>query len=218
VIKGVLNVISRLAQTFAIYFSSKNAYGLEKIRIYKYGFELLISTVINLLGILFISVLMDAFLGAVFFCAAFVPLRLSAGGYHAKRHWTCISGFMAVFLVFAAFSTYTSTGKTLIYQLTAITTSLILVLLLSPVQAVNKPLKDEQRKRQRKRSIIIACVNLAIVVLIFIFDAVGKSLSLLSFYCSGAFAASLSLLVAALVYKNDLKRNTHEINQSKPQY
>lgn len=194
-------MISKFALVMAGHFADRNIYKQEEISIYKYGFELLLSTIINLAGILLISALMNMVVGAVFFCAAFIPLRLSAGGYHAKHHWSCIVGFNVIFLAFAALHHYMSTSHILPYLLVSVLISSLLIWSFAPVEAVNKPLKDEQRKRQRQRSLIIACVNLAITLLFFAFQSINKFLPLFAFYNSGALAASLSLLAAEILHK-----------------
>ena len=196
-------MISKFALVLAGHFADRDIYKREEISIYKYGFELLLSTILNMAGILLISVFMDTVVGAVFFCAAFIPLRLSAGGYHAKHHWSCIVGFNIIFLAFAALHHYMSAGHILPYLLVSVLISSLLIWSLAPVEAVNKPLKDEQRKRQRQRSIIIACVNLAITLLFFTGQSINKFLPLFAFYNSGALAASLSLLAAEILNKQN---------------
>ena len=194
-------IISSASQIIARYFASINVYGTDQISVYKYGFELLISTAVNLLGILIISVFMSSVFGAVLFCVAFIPLRFSAGGYHAQRHLTCILGFMAVFSTFATVNHYTDIFNYFLYSLVTITLSSVLVWFLSPVNAENKPLKDNQKIHQRKRSIIITCINMAILWCFCISETLRKYMMLFSFYSSGVFAASMSLAVATLQKK-----------------
>lgn len=49
----------------------------------RYGLEIFISSLLELTSILFISIFMDNFLETLLFFAAFIPLRVYAGGYHA---------------------------------------------------------------------------------------------------------------------------------------
>lgn len=195
-------MISKFSIILAKHFAEMNIYKHEEISIYKYGFELLVSTAINLFGILLISLIMRTVVGAVFFCMAFIPLRLAAGGYHAKHHWSCILEFNVIFLAFAVLLRYINNEYLLPYSLVTVTISSLLIWSLSPVEAVNKPLKNEQKERQRKRSIIIACANLAATLLFYIVEAIRDYSPFLVFYNSGAFAASLSLVAAKIVNRN----------------
>lgn len=196
-------MITKLSLTLAGYFAKKSVYDAEEINVYSYGFELLLSTVFNMVGIIVIALLMNELIGAILFCVAFVPLRLSAGGYHAKHHWSCILGFNMIFLAFAIINHYLNIEYMLPYSLVSAMISAILVWSLSPIEAVNKPLKPEQRKQQRNRSIILICVVLAVTLLFYAVDFDEKYFPLLSFFNSGALAASLSLVVATIVNKNN---------------
>ena len=194
-------MISRLALIWASFFAARNIYPHEKIDIYKYGFELLISTALNFLSILIISTLMGVISGAVLFCAAFIPLRLAAGGYHAKHHWSCVLGFNIVFLIFAHLNRLMIVEFTYLYIIASAIISTLFIWSLAPVAAVNKPLKVNQRERLRKRSIVIACVNLAVAELFCLVGALRNYSAFFAFYNSGALAASLSLIAAELVTK-----------------
>jgi len=194
-------MISKYALFLANHFADMDVYGKERINVYKYGFELLISTVFNMMGMLLTSIIMGVISRAVLFCVAFVPLRLAAGGYHAKHHWSCIIGFNAVFLGFAVLHRYISIKYALPYSLAAASISAILIWFLAPVEAVNKPLRLEQKKRQKNRSLLIAGVNMAVTLSFFAVERTNNFLPLLAFYNSGSFAASVSLAVAIAVRK-----------------
>ncbi|MDR3270622.1 MAG: accessory gene regulator B family protein [Peptococcaceae bacterium] len=194
-------MISKLAFVLAEHFSERNMYQREEISIYTYGFELLISTVVNLLGILCIALFMGVVVEAVCFCLAFIPLRVTAGGYHAKRHWSCITGFNAIFLVFALLQGYMHPEFVLPYSLAAIAVSSLLIWALSPVAAANKPLSKAKQERQREKSLILACINMAVTLSFFAVPAIRDYSSLLAWYNSGALAASASLAAAVAVSK-----------------
>lgn len=200
-------MISKYALLLANHFAKKDMYSKEKINVYRYGFELLISTVLNISGILLISIILGVIEGAMLFCLAFIPLRLVAGGYHAKHHWSCIFGFNVIFFGFIMLHHYMNIEYALPYSLAAIAVSALLVWSLAPVEAVNKPLKDVQRDKQRKKSVIISSLNLALVLLFFVVPSISKYAPALSIYSSGTLAASLLLTVAQLVNRN-VRTNT----------
>ncbi|MDD3393236.1 MAG: accessory gene regulator B family protein [Anaerotignum sp.] len=199
-------MISKYALVLANHFAEKDMYSKEKINVYKYGFELLISTVLNISGILLISIVLGVIEGAVLFCMAFIPLRLAAGGYHAKHHWSCILGFNVIFFGIIMLHRYMNIKYALPYSLAAIAVSALLVWSLAPVEAFNKPLKDVQRERQRKKSVLISSINLALVLLFFVVPSIAKYAPFLAIYSSGTLAASLLLVVAQLV---DRQERTH---------
>ena len=59
--------------------------------IYRYGFELLWSTVLCVLSILLLSVMFDYMRCAIIFLLYFLPIRTVAGGYHTSTYGKCFS-------------------------------------------------------------------------------------------------------------------------------
>lgn len=69
----------------------------EKIPIYQYGFELLISSVCSVLFILAIGIVFGHPGHALIYLAGFIPIRVCAGGYHGKTHLECYIVFSIAF-------------------------------------------------------------------------------------------------------------------------
>ena len=59
--------------------------------IYRYGFELLWSTVLCVLSILLLSMVFDYTQCAIVFLLYFLPIRTVAGGYHTSTYGKCFS-------------------------------------------------------------------------------------------------------------------------------
>lgn len=138
-------MIEKLALHSANFFPCKNAYTAEKIPTYRYGFELLISTSINILFISIISLVTHKTIEVLFFCLAFIPLRSAAGGYHAKHHWSCILSFAMVLLECITVLKTISLEKSNVYILCMAILSVIIVWKLAPVEPNNRHLIDSQR-------------------------------------------------------------------------
>lgn len=63
--------------------------GEVKKPVYIYGFELFWSTISSILSILIFSICFGYWKQAVVFLLCFVPIRTTAGGYHAKTYGSC---------------------------------------------------------------------------------------------------------------------------------
>lgn len=76
----------------------------EQTAIYVYGFELLFSTVSCIGVLLLLAAVLNYFILAVTFLAYFVPIRITAGGYHAKSYERCffLTNGVAFFCVMTA--------------------------------------------------------------------------------------------------------------------
>lgn len=57
--------------------------------IYRYGFQLFLSTSASTTAILLLSAFFSLFSHAVIFLLVFMPLRFFSGGYHAKTYGNC---------------------------------------------------------------------------------------------------------------------------------
>lgn len=57
--------------------------------IYVYGFELFLSTLLCIASILCIGALSGHLSSAIIFLLFFIPIRMAAGGYHAKSYQAC---------------------------------------------------------------------------------------------------------------------------------
>lgn len=126
---------------------------------YVYGIQLLLSTVINVVCIAVISWLMGNAFAWIPFMIGFVPLRMTAGGYHAKTPLRCGITFCGTYtLVLVLLHFLPARGQVPVILINSLVT-MTLVFLFSPVPAANKPLTEEEAKRNRKRSLVIAVTS-----------------------------------------------------------
>ena len=77
-----------------------------QISIYEYGFELLFSTVVTLSFILILGVLGNYISQAIVFLLYFIPVRIAAGGYHAKSYGRCFMLTNTVAIICVAVSEF----------------------------------------------------------------------------------------------------------------
>lgn len=93
--------MQRLAQGTAERLVAQGIIREEDVPIYRYGLEAMYSSLLELLSILALAALIGNFWQTVLFFAAFIPLRLYAGGYHASTRLRC---FLTSLVVYAAFT------------------------------------------------------------------------------------------------------------------
>ena len=192
-------MIAKMATKMATYFSNKGIFNQEDIAVYSYGFELLISSILNGLGIILISIFMGITFEAMLFMLAFIPLRLAAGGYHAKHHLTCGIAINITFLFFAVTLSHTRENFMSYYIIFSATISAFIVWLRAPVEAINKPISENKRKRLRERSIVLSTINIIIALLFYFVPLLSARFA--AYYLSGALASSLSMIVASIEKK-----------------
>jgi Membrane protein putatively involved in post-translational modification of the autoinducing quorum-sensing peptide len=194
-------MIAKISKKIAIYFADKQIFKYEDIPTYSYGFELLLSTIINGLCLLILAVIMNIVMETALFVLAFIPLRVTAGGYHAKHHWSCCLAINIIFLFFVLLISCIGDSLLLPYIVISAIFSLIIIWRFSPVEAVNKPVSENKIKLLRKRSIVIAFINIAVAVTCYFIPAMFIKYK--AYYLSGAFAASLSMILAVITIKHN---------------
>lgn len=65
-----------------------------------YGLDIFISSTLEVLSILIISLFINNFIETLLFFIAFIPLRIYAGGYHAKTRLKCFIISIVVYTLF----------------------------------------------------------------------------------------------------------------------
>lgn len=140
--------------------------------IYVYGTQLVISSIINLLICITISLLLGELINGLIFFAIFSSLRRFTGSFHCKTFIMCNVVFSSV--VALALLSNTFLGKVfenyVIVMVTAIF-NLICILLFSPVYNENKKLTYIQKRRFPISSIIVYAIHIAFyLTLLIVFD------------------------------------------------
>lgn len=162
----------RLSECIADFLLSQKVIKKQEKEIYVYGTQLVISSIINLLICITISLLLGELINGLIFFAIFSSLRRFTGGFHCKTFIMCNVVFSSV--VALALLSNTFLGKVfenyVIVMVTAIF-NLICILLFSPVYNENKKLMYIQKRRFLISSIIVYAIHIAFyLTLLIVFD------------------------------------------------
>ena len=171
----------------------------EDTDVYAYGFELMLSTAVNIALVTVISLLFSAPLSWIFFLLSFIPLRVTAGGYHAETHLACCAVFSVSYAVLLLPAVFLPAFLTPALLTGVSAANLAAVLLLAPLPASGKPLDEKTKTVNRKRSVAIAAAALAITAASF-FAGPGL-LRLFIYFALGQAGAAISLVAAKIVHK-----------------
>jgi accessory gene regulator B len=179
--------------------ASRGIISAEDVEVYSYGLELLMSTVLNILLVIVIAFLFSQPLAWFFFLLSFIPLRLTAGGFHAKTHLGCCLVFSVAYALLMLLGVLTAELVTPAMLIGVSAACVLVVLLLSPVQAPNKPLAEQDKRRNRRLSLVIAAVNLLATASSLVIGA-GLIMPFV-FLVLGQTGAAVSLIAAKLVHE-----------------
>lgn len=178
------------------------------VKVHAYGLELLFSTVVGIFILLVISLLCGEPSLWIPFLIGFIPQRLSGGGFHAQTHSRCISIFSIGYLIILQLS------KVITFPIwiMIVFATFILLVCFSPAEAVNKPLREDQRRKNRTRSLLLGLCNMLLCLWIFV--VWGKMNRYLTMYFAGGSMAGLSIL-AAVIKKTFWRSNNEKRTEQK---
>ena len=176
-------MITRLAKKISHYFIEKEVINEQDYEIYVYSFELLISTLVNMVLIIVIALLSKKLTETVFYLLAFLPLRVIAGGYHADTHLRCILILFISYLIFLFALTFISLKLSVIISIASLIISTLIILIFAPVEDQNNPLSKEQKIKLKLKSRVTVFLMVVFTFCILIIDrywALSLSLGCLS--------------------------------------
>lgn len=173
---------------------------------YQYGLELLLSTALNFAIMLALSLVVGHGLLMVPYLAGFIPLRLSAGGYHAKHHFSCILFNTAVYCTALAAAMLIPAPAAIICCAAVCILSLVLNFLFAPVPAKNKPLSASEHRRNRRAAICMSLLLFFLCAVFYCTHLLGQRWCTM-LYCGQAAALLLLLMEKAALIAEHKKQS-----------
>lgn len=168
-----------LSERIVCRLSDRQIISKEDKELYKYGFNIGLTVLINLLS----SVIVGAFFGMIFesiiFLIGYIPLRSYGGGYHARTPLRCYFISIFIMILILVFFSYVSLASLYVMLLLiGMTVCIILV----PVEDENKPLDADEIRIYRKRSYIVLAIEACMCILLsFVHQRIEKIIPLIIF-------------------------------------
>lgn len=131
--------------------------------LYRYGYVVLVEMSINVFLTLMVGILNGKMILVIFFSLMFIPLRLYCGGWHAPKDWLCMLFSMGTLLLVVFFlEQFSFLPGSAVYFIEVI--SLVVILLLAPMDSVAKRLDEKEIKIFRNLSRIILVLEFLILL------------------------------------------------------
>lgn len=159
-------MLFRISQRIVSVWSNEQIIQNGSEEAYVYGVQLLLSTVMNVLCIAVISVFAGKPFAWIPFLTGFIPIRITAGGFHAKTPFRCFSIFCVSYSACILLLNVVNDNLTIPW---IIINSLIVMLVVyrySPLPAANKPLSALEMKQKRMLSFMMVALLLLLKIVI----------------------------------------------------
>lgn len=132
------------------------------IEIYTYGIELMISSLIGTILIIFSGIIFHLLIESLIFTFCLSGIRFFSGGYHAKTYLRCnivyLISYALVMITYMLYFKYLINYNISISLVLIIVSTLILILF-APIENENKKIDDSQKNKFKWISIIILLIE-----------------------------------------------------------
>lgn len=154
----------RLALNLSKSFVTQGLITESDIEIYRYGLEMLISSTFTSLSVIILACFLDSLEYGFLYLLITIPLRVTAGGYHANTFQRCfiISNLLYATLSFILRLLHTNCTNIYLWLFT-LYLSAIYIYLKSPVQNEHQPLDTDTIKRNKKHVTIYLILDCIII-------------------------------------------------------
>lgn len=163
-------MIKRLADTLAKFICAHINMPPKVVDVYRYGFEIAISSILNITLVLCCGIIVGDILAAVVYLFVFFLLRIFTGGYHAANYLRCnIVMVVSFLLTYALYRTLIWLNTDIrIFEAILLANGLPIIIF-APVKNPNKELSPQKSKKFRAISITIyICLSaLALAAILF---------------------------------------------------
>ena len=138
----------------------------EERELYEYGFRQGGMLAFNMITTIVIGMVFGMVVESMIFLLTYIPLRSYSGGYHARTPVRCY--MLSVAVVALALVVIRLQIWTWFAVIAAVSASSVIIFLLSPMEAANKPLDQLERRVYQRHTYMILFV-LAVSTLLFWF-------------------------------------------------
>ena len=165
-------MIAHMSKNISSFFIAQGIISDEDREVYEYSFEILLSTLLSFIALAVISILSNSVIYTVLYLIGFIPLRMIAGGYHAKTHLRCFILLMLTYSLFLVIISQMPINYSVFVIVPCVIFSIISVLLFAPSVDKNRPISsgDIHKLKKRSRYIIIGYTILIAMLIVFPVD------------------------------------------------
>lgn len=150
----------------------------DEISVYQYGYTLIFERVVNIAIVILICLMTNRWLEIWGFLIVTIPLRSYAGGWHANKFWQCAIISNSIVILMLLIINKISIESVIVYIGVELIV-LIAILLIVPIQNINKPLTPKEKKIYRRKTICIWIIECCLMLIFVIYKQYTYSLIIL---------------------------------------
>lgn len=161
------------------------------VELYTYGAEITVSTILNLLIVLLLSLILGCMAEGIMFLVIFVFVRQYTGGYHADTYLKCNITLGVSYFALISVYKYVINYIPIWLQAVCLILEIVFVLIYCPIENENKPITSEKQYNKCKFVSVISYViwgitGMFICCYLTFGNIVFLTLTLITFMCIAA--------------------------------
>lgn len=141
----------------------------DVVAFYKYGIEITLSSLFNIVVILLLSLLFNGMIEGLIFLAVFIPTRQFTGGFHADTYLKCNLVFGLSYIITLHLFRYTCNMVNVYISILLLAVELFFVSVVCPIKNKHKPIHERTQYVRSKIISIVLYLIFGLIGLYFIF-------------------------------------------------
>lgn len=190
-------MIKQFANNITFFLIQENIIQEDDAEVYLYGTEQILINLITFVMIGLMATIIDVWIETVFFFVGMVPIRIVAGGYHAKTPQKCNILSVLVYVLNVFLINLLTCFMTYPFIIIICTMVLVIIFHYAPVDHKNRVLNDLESIKVSKHSKIIGIVLIVFCTSMSLLFGPRNLISLSTMM--GALTASISLFIGSIV-------------------
>ena len=160
----------------------------EDKEIYTYGIKQMLFLILNILTILILGIVFNKAFEFILFMLTYIPIRIYAGGYHAKNHIRCYIFLILICIIYIL---------NIVLHINSVITTFfviipsIIIFVLAPIEDINKSLDNEEKIIYIKRTIR----NLIVIISIYFVSLYFNLIDIMLCVCIFLFCNAIMLIL-----------------------
>lgn len=195
-----------LAQELSSKLVTNNIIDDSKREYYTYGLELILNDTMIFLMIGFISIITHTIVISFVFSLLFCCLRAFSDGYHSKSYLGCFCTALINYIAMLIITNLIFSKTYIVLENIMIFASTPIILILSPVENINRPLDISEKNKYRNISYIL----ISIYLLIFIIDINFFHSKLSIVIAWSVFSTAVLMLFSIILQRKEIQNHEKE--------
>lgn len=161
-------MIVKLSKLITKVLLNQKSISEKDIDIYQYGIEITISSLLNIVLIVVVSLITNSLFSGLIFLSTFILLRQFTGGYHAKNYFKCNTVLVLTYILVLFLS------RLICLEIRAgciiLFLGVLVVIFFTPVYNAHKELSRSEYRKSKKIAIILYLLLSVVSIITFQFN------------------------------------------------